>query len=530
MNIRLELPGSIQRNVHELSRELIYNEQILTPETVQKHFEGHRTRPEIDPFSTILGAGEHGLTAIAEHELLERDFGAFLFAMRRQGNTQALPREKYVEVFEHSKQPELVKQREQRTIDGYKKAASLLQTDVIRPSTNTTIQAIDFLSSANDIENRVAERELEPEKRKTLHKQLDKELSSLIDSLPEEEWGKRLELQELYILRRAIHAEDVGHIVTITHGTIREDLRPDMGSVDLRLTIGDHIYQFQIKTLKAGVSRQTRENQREVIRKADERLEGPGTQLLVLTQEQVQDAYDRAVRQGLERNTKHDKRKTFEPLFSKLPKGDYQAILQLLKLTDEDITEEERIIAEGAIAITNSAKALREKEEREKRKRLEEHQAYLAEQQAILDAQNAGRLKNLADTETARIEALRRQTEINNKKHTARIAKESQIASKRIAAEKEKERQKYAAELKAKRIRGSQKAIETKILNTKRKQEILVKKELLLKPPQLLNAGFLNHEAKNDPKAILAAKKVAEAFYTTDKIIEILEQEKSTQE
>ena len=315
-------------------------------------------------------------------------------------------------------------------------------------------------------------------------------------------------MEEIYLLRRLIHTNDTGHLASINHGTPRQDLRPDQGSVDIDVTAAGDAFPFQLKTFKYGVSTDARARQNRIIDEALHRLEGSGTHLVVLEAESVKDAFERSVRQGMRPTSRADKYATFQPLCDVLETGSYHRLLSVLGLTEADLEQEK--------AEFNRLTDERRKQEQ----RLDERRS--AERQRE-EANETARREHLKRQELARererLEEEERQAKIEALHQAARAGSQKErdeAAAAKAARERERQEQFHRdAEARATEA-ARQAALEARRAKAKER-----KKEGPKWPPKkmvglvnvllLKSLGILSEDWRGDFDTLRSAK---ESFYT----------------
>jgi chemotaxis protein histidine kinase CheA len=343
------------------------------------------------------------------------------------------------------------------------------QTEFARVYQSIAISRVDIEVLYTDLQVRIDERIADDESRRTALWQRDQDLSRVIKGLEvssdatifDEHAGKRLELQEMYLLRRLIHAADTGHLVSIDHGMIREDLAQHRGSVDMRLMTPEGVFDLQVKTFKRDASYEARAQRDVKFVSTRDRLKDSHTHLVTLETKDVTLAYAAALRQSVDAPISlQDKYTALEPMLAalQLPAREYQSLLQQLGFTQEGFQRE-------AAEYERRAAALHEYEAQIWAARQAEQRA-----QEALEAKHAAEVAARAEEErrreergrTAHEEAVRRAQE--EREERTRIAKErqraaeeraqqsaEQAAAKRRAAEEAERRAREVAEKEAQR-------------------------------------------------------------------------------
>ncbi len=371
-------------------------------------------------------------------------------------------------------------------------------------SSNITLKRSDITVLINDLEVRRAERLADPEERRAKLLELNRQLLEVIRDLPREEVGKRFELEEIYLLRRLIQTADTGHIVSVAHGTPRQDLNINEGSVDLTLTFGARV-DLQVKTYQGRVSSATLAQQTDELAYRRATLEGTTTKLVVLRAEEVKDVFEATGRRREDEPTSlNDKKTVFEPILQSLDAAQSKRLVTLLGLTEErcraerelflkreaEFNEfsaqararraaEERLIEERAAQLAAQSKAerlateLREREEREARERraAEARQRDIEAAQAVREAIEAAKRNKLVELE-------------------------AQTEARRVADLAAKEEARKSAERAAKKEARPDWPPTPGVL------------EKMLKAPLLKRLGFLPADQKEDFTSIKAAKEL----------------------
>jgi hypothetical protein len=516
--------------VNDLARRFIYDEGNLDEAAIEKAIEKARRTEEFASIEEKEGRLEslaHLLKGIRAHEQANKIHGGAWQAelMRQKGlpsptpkPPETLTREEVASMFELFKfkdglvaaESEALKQYDDLLMHPGEIAFDVFDGRIIIKRTD-----IDVL--ANDIRIRQAERNPDEKKRKEELRALDDELVAIIASVPDDDWGKRFELEEIFLLRRLIHTADTGHLATVSHGTPRQDLRRDRGSVDVEVAAAGDVLAFQLKTFKSRVSSDTLKKQDVLLAEAERKLRGSSTHLVVLEAEAVKDTYDASLRQAKNAPTSRaDKYAALEPLMNVVSKKERHRLLTLLGLTENQLEDEKRLFDENL--------KKRRKLEEEQRVKREEKQ----KQDAALDEQY--RLKQIAERQKIADEAAAKEAkqaailEQQNKDRAASQAWRDEIEKTKQAKllikdpELEKKKAAKAAIKKAKELKPKLIAEEAQ------KQEALLLKRIekekagppwppktmkgLARPEILKRLGFLpNDWDGKDPRTFLDAKK-----------------------
>ena len=236
-------------------------------------------------------------------------------------------------------------QKEEETIDLFER---FLKTDTeeIMVTDRISVDRSDIEGLINDLRIRQTNRIANEDERKSEVAKLDVELDEIIDRVPDHQFGKKMELMEIALIRRLIREADTGHLVSIFHGSPREDINPDFGSVDFWITSAGESFAFQVKTFKAG-GRRNFYHQDTVKARAESQLAYSDTNLVQLDMEAVRDAYERMRRLDArtESTSLRDKYEALMPLSESL--GDSgKALFELLGLNEADLTKEQKAFEE----------------------------------------------------------------------------------------------------------------------------------------------------------------------------------------
>ncbi len=380
--------------------------------------------------------------------------------------------------------------------------------DQIRVTDRIGLDRSDVQTLMLDIQTRIAERIDDPILRRAELERLDDELKGVIQDIPDdfEHKGKKFEIQEIYLLRRLIHSVDSGHLMSVNHGTPREDLNPNRGSVDIIFTAAGDKLLFQLKTFKRSVSANGRMAQWEGLDRARTKIEGVPTHLSVLEAESVERAYDSAAREenGVQVSLK-DKYSALGPIVDELEPSAREKILVLLGLTEENLAQERKRMEEAQDARRIHEEEMEKAKEQERRRQAEAEERAealrlenLATEQAKIQAAEDARLAQLAQSRAQREEAekAKRETqEARQAKRSAERAEAEKLAQEREAEEREKQAKAQKRELAKARAEAK------KIGWPPPGMTGLVPADLLVK------LGMMTDQERSEPAKFMAAKK-----------------------
>ncbi len=515
-----ELPNPEQFRdlVKNLTKKVVYLEGIgrspLSAQQVSQELSAVKRIPhwhELEAKTHDLEILEHLFEGLAAHELANQIFtGAWQAALKRASETpETLTRQEVADIFNEFSFKEQLLEAEQKTITHYARAVELLQTlqKNIRVSDNITIDQTDFEGSILDLKNRITERDLDTNTRRAALQQLNEDLADLVRRIPGGQEGKRLEMEEIYLLRRLIQERDNGHLVSVHHGTIRQDLHP-ASSVDFEIAVAGEVFKYQVKTFKVTSSPDTRKLHADIIEKEEARLEERPTRLAVLDTDTVIATFKRTVTVPTRFSLQNaDIYRIIKPLTDRLDTQERAHLLTLLKLTEQDFQievdglarlQEERAKHEATMRAINETH-LKEKArfaamaEEFRRREREENEAEQARQEAILARQEADRIASKAKLEEKTAAERKRQEEIENK-----------LA---LAAQKDLERKAEAekiAQEEAKKEAARKKREEKKAEKSNWPPASFVGIAI---PANLINFGLLSSDWDGNPQALLKAKK-----------------------
>jgi hypothetical protein len=505
--------------VNALARSIIYEKP--DPSEIERALEEARR----DPGFGALERERHGIESLSHllkgieaHEKANLFFGGAWQAalIRQKGHPNAEPkppetltRRDAAEEFEAFPFREQLVTSEQEAVMHYSDLLKTNPEDEIAISQNIALRRTDMEALINDLNVRMAERIPDSAVRKAELKKCDDELARIITRVSDRDWGKRFELEEIYLLRRLIHSVDTGHLVAVNHGTPRQDLRPDQGSVDVEMTVAGDRYGFQLKTFKSGVSGQTRERQRDIFERASRVLRDQPTHLVILEAESVQDAYERSLRQKTTaRTSRRDKFDALEPLTSEMTVRDRSKLLYALGLTEDDLAAEQKAFERRQAELLEQQKNFRKREaermaaeagverkKEEERRRNEEEE--LAKIRMIKEHIKRSRIQAEEARKKEEMEKEKRAEERKKRKRAERMALERQIAEREA---KERGRAEKEAKRKAERLRRERKKTEVPGWPPKNLSGLFT-------APVLQALHLLPRDWDGDARALLEAKK-----------------------
>lgn len=384
---------------------------------------------------------------------------------------------------------------EQRALSAYRTFLASSAEPIIPLSNNIKIKRVDVQALINDLEVRLAERVPNPEERRKRLLALNRELLALIQDVPDEDVGKRFELQEIYLLRRLIQTADTGHLVSVNHGTPRQDLNINEASVDLVITFAGRI-DLQIKTYKARVSSHTLQQQKDELAYREQTLQGTETQLRVLRAEAVRESFERTLRQDAQKpTTLKDKKTVFAPLLEELNADQSTRLTTLLGLTEERCDQEQREFERSQREYNERVSPVLERRSREMKVIHEAEQAALKAEAERVAKKNA------------EIEEARAASEL--KRQRAAVAKEEHREAKKKPKEDEREQVQVTATALPKPRGWSARPIET-----------------LCDAPTLRRLGFLPETGGVTPDGLRAAKQVFWKVLPPDVFFEVFPDKK----
>lgn len=501
-------PRNPQLNV--VARELVFGSGDLTSDEVSQVFTRTRLKADADLSDQELDNAQEAFLGIAAHEAAEQAFEAFNAELTKYQDPENLTRVEVKKIFEQSRYGKMLQKHEQVAIGHF---SNLLEKDgdfSAATSENTGFDAIDIKTYLIDLQNRVTERLEDPEERKAKLEELDAELAALIKAVPEDSWGKKLELQEIYLLRRLIHRADTGHLAHVSHGTLRQDLRADMGSVDMRLAVAGDLFDFQLKTFKSGVSDEARARQYDVIKRSKHRAEDSGTHFVMLETDRVQVAYDRSQRQKTsEKQTVGDKFAALQPLTNDLTIRERARTLQLFGLNEETLAKEQAEFDEQQLRMNEHLRDVRAKAAADEKKRTRELDRIKQEEAEEKARQLASIEAQLAHQESQREESAAKRKQLQEMKDAAASAK---LAKANDEARLQREAEKNSIIQENNQVKKAMAALA--------EEHCAPLRFKLLTRGELIKDGFLASIDKYEDEPFEEAKKSALAIYTNDYLIE----------
>ncbi len=494
-----------EATLNRVARRFIYDEDELNPNDIDQAIETASLQPAVRRLEQErheLEALRELLQGMAAHERANLyHHGAWQATLVRQSRAsgtspEALSREEVSKAFEAFPFKKEQLHHEKQAVTHYRRLLDQHPEAEIRLSKNIRLDRTDMEVLLIDLQARETERVPDERARRDALESLDREFVNVIRRVPPDQTGKRFELEEMYLLRRLIHRADKGHLASVSHGTPREDLRSDRGSVDVVLTAAGDVYAFQFKTFKSGTHREAREQQAAVHERAKRQLDASATHLVTLKAEDVQEAYEASLRQAQgTRHTLADKYATLEPVVNTLRKDERARLLALLGMTEADLASEAAAFEQRQMERHALEEELRSKREvskmlelEQERRRAEEEQAERMREEAI----ERHRQKTIEEAERKRVEE---QAAVEARRADKARQREAERAA---LAAKEAEIQKNEAQ-KAKRLQAKEK----KELQDWPPHNLVG----LATAPTLQRLGLLSAEWNNDFPTLLAAKK-----------------------
>jgi hypothetical protein len=463
-----------RRALKDLARHFVYDVQELKATDIEKAVASARRDPRIralEPKHQGLETLANLVKGMMEHETANlHHLDAWQAAIRRRAEDEGrLPetftREEVARMYDGFIFRQTMERSEDRALDHYSRLLDTKQDSIVELSSNISLDRTDIKVLALDLKVRRAERIPDDKERKAVLQALDRELVGIINEVDPEQTGKRLELEELYLLRRLIHASDTGHLASVDHGTPREDLRDDLDSsdvsVDLAVTAAGDRYSFQIKTLRHGVSRATRAKQTLIMGQAERKMEGKSTHAVRLETEAIEAAYEAARRQDGKKvaTSRVDKFSALEPLAGQMASTKRHKLLTLLGLTENDFDEEDRLFRQKEAARREQEAEIFAKKEADERRQRETDERLAAERLASEPtmSRNEERRQKKAELIAEEEGKRRREREVTE---TRRLALEKAEAERQAAIRRAEldafdalhaERRKFEAEIAAKK-------------------------------------------------------------------------------
>jgi hypothetical protein len=502
----------------KLAKRIVYGEKGLDIAEVERDLRIAMRIPKLEAVEREhheLEALLHLLKGIEAHEQANRIHGgawqAELLEQRGQGEghrfqpPETLTRTQVAKEFDAFELKDRLTKAELDALTHYESLLAAAGDEAIRLTANVSIQRTDIEVLINDIQVRIIEREPEEEKRKMGLRSLDRSLAEIVSRIPDAEWGKRYEMEEIYLLRRLIHAADTGHLASVSHGTPREDLNPERESVDVIVTAAGTVFGYQFKTLKSGVSWKTREHQVKIFAEAKERLEGTSTRLVALETEAIEKTFERSLRQpDIAQTSRADKYEALEPITEDLDKRERKCLLSLLGLTEQDLIAEQK--------LSGHRQEQRRQFEEEIRLKKEADQQKFDEAAALVEAQ---RLEQ-ETIERERLDAIAKK-----KREADELAAQARFAAAELARGKQIQTEMHLLEAREReaelRRQREQLALDEQKKAERREAREAAKRNAPGWPPKnlvgisssdlFMKMGLLPEDWKNDAPQLLAAKK-----------------------
>ncbi len=386
-----------------------------------------------------------------------------------------------------------IERLESLAMNSYRRVLQCLEEElVVHPG--IVISTTDIESLINDLAYRRVSRHGNDHDRVMRLRELNIQLKRISDEMGDS-GGKRLELEELLLLRTRLLPSATEHLIQIEHGTLREDLRPELGNVDLILTVCGRPYPLQVKTYVRDLGYAQRAKQYDQLLHAKVKAHGHKTKVIEL---------DRTLVEKLSAQQRHREhldpllfRETFDPLFDVLDPADRDFLLEALHLSDEEIDQEREKLAEKARAIEASRRVLDQasiplhldtlptpeerQAEREAARRAAEREAAERAAATARAAEERRRIRALAD-------------EIASKPQLAKAAKAAKV------------------EQALRRKIGAEKAANTRAMNAQERAAFWHQEPVmaLTLPKHLMRLGLL--EANWTPTQIDALNQAKQAF------------------
>lgn len=379
------------------------------------------------------------------------------------------------------------------------------ETDWTLPVTDRiALTRWDVAAIVNDLQVRAAERIADADARGEQLDALDETLAQMVDAMPESEGvGKKLELEELYLLRRLIHAADTGHVMSVEHATPREDLDRHK-AIDLHVSVAGRAVPVQVKTLKSDVHVEGRWRQAALMAHTEARFAGKETSVVRLEREAVEQAYRKARRAPAHVPHRTDTFTALQPLVNALPARMRNNVFPLTGTTEAVFAEErmqfearqaEMRALQASYFLKEEARAQAAAREAAQEEAAQEEAALQAKRDAIAQHEAAqaadadARIRERADADFRKRRAAEQHAE-----ESLRRAEEERV----LAALRAEEEAARAAQEEARR----QKRKEKEALGWPPKTFAG-----MLTPPLLQGLGLLSTDWRNDPQALLGAKK-----------------------
>lgn len=324
-------------------------------------------RQQLERFSSMADEDDRAMLhelalplfeAIDAHEqandLAYRSWQKTVRELRSSLGEHELSRDIIEQAFRSHPDAHEIERLESQAMNSYRRVLQCLEEElVVHPG--ITISTTDIESLVNDLAYRRISRHRNDHDRVMRLRELNIQLKRISDETGDS-GGKRLELEELLLLRTRLLPSATEHLIQIEHGTLREDLRPELGNVDLILTVCGRPYPLQVKTYVRDLGYAQRAKQYDQLLHAKVKAHGHKTKVIEL---------DRTLVEKLSAQQRHREhldplifREAFDPLFDVLDPADRDFLLEALHLSDEEIDQEREKLAEKARAIEASRRVL----------------------------------------------------------------------------------------------------------------------------------------------------------------------------
>ncbi len=401
-----------------LAQRFIYSLNDLNVSEIEQEIANAKKNPDINS----LEADNHGLESllyllkgIEAHEKAEVYNSAWQAELSRQANPEGLTREQAASLFDAFKFKGQLTEEEKKALAAYGDFLKLGNSVALNE--NISLELSDVKILMNDLLTRMAERIKDKKNRKEKLDGLDVELAGVAQAIPEQQIGKRLEIEELYLLRQLIRRADTGHLATVAHSTPRFDLNPKRKSVDLVLSAAGKSYQFQIKAIKEIDNDTIRSQQARVLSEATKQIAGTDTSLSILNTDSVDELFQAEIRG--EHASISQQYPVFGPLAEGLDRAKRQPLLKALGLTEQNFQREkmaaqkkrellEQHRMQTAAKLEEDTKRESAAIERKKTIALKEAEAR-AKLQATLDALRQAEKRAALETEKQKQEELKKE-------------------------------------------------------------------------------------------------------------------------
>ncbi|MDQ7815345.1 MAG: hypothetical protein RDU25_06120 [Patescibacteria group bacterium] len=431
---------------------------------------------------------------------------------------ETLTRDEVAREFEAFYRRQNLLEAEKEALENYTKLLAVDTFSAIRvdkkgetakASEKIEITRSDVEALVNDLRVRMAERMADHAARRQALHGLDEELKEIISRIPDEQTGKRFEIEVIYLMRRLIHAADEGHLVSVFHTSPRVDLRKDMGNADIELDVAGKVFMIQLKTLNRGAGAEARDIQLMVLDRAAKKAKETGAELITLDSGLVRRSYASSVEKDTEEDIlRISKKEAVEPLLEMVEEEFGRGVLKLFSLTESDMESE-------------LAELRKNQEERE---RFDEDRKKMREEEIAREAATEAAAK--AAAEQAAIDtAAKEQAEQERQRQAVLAAQAERDATVRAKQERlkvkqgtrEAERAEREAREAAEKAAADAAAEKTRKAEERRQKKEEKKLETGGWPPENLVGlftsdvlkvyGFLPEDWKGDTARFLTAKK-----------------------